>query len=201
MIEEDTYSEGDQEIWIEGDGRYSGPLARYVDDWDAIFEYATGTTKPTSGDSSESDPESDDGPVSDTAGRISETRRSHVQLSEGFKREVYDRFNSQSPLSGIEHPAILTISHILDRAEYPELAEDIENVVLLDWNLHMALDAGLWTFDESGRVWVNPEFEAEGDALKPSLVDRHGEKIEAFSNVSDEYIERHNSELEWWPPR
>lgn len=81
------------------------------------------------------------------------------------------------------------------------MAEDIENVVLLDWNLHMAFDAGLWTFDESGRLWVNPEFDTESSALKASLVDQHGEKIEAFSDVSEEYIESHNSDLEWWPPR
>ena len=201
MILEDTYSEGDQKIWIEGDGRYSGPLARYVDDWDAISEYAAGASSPTSTDSLEGEPGSDGEEDRDTAGVISETRRSQVQLGSGFKRDVYERFDSRSPLSEIEHPDLLTISHILGRAENPELAEDIENALLLDWNLHMAFDAGLWTFDESGRVWVNPEFDTDSGSLKISLIQQHGEKIETFAKVADEYIERHNSDLEWLPPR
>lgn len=201
MIEEDTYSEGDQEIWIEGEGEYSGPLAKHVDDWDAIFEYAKGESASVATDSTEGVSTAEDEGTEDTAGTISETRRSQVQLSSSFKRDVYERFDSRSPLSGIAHPDLLTVSHILDRAEHPDLAEDIENVVLLDWNLHMAFDAGLWTFDESGRVWLNPDLETESDALRTALVDRHGEKTEAFAKVSDEYIERHNGDLEWWPPR
>jgi putative restriction endonuclease len=43
------------------------------------------------------------------------------------------------------------------------LAEDIENVLLLDWTHHMAFDAGLWTFDESGRLWIKPGFETESE--------------------------------------
>lgn len=48
LIREETYSKGDQKIWIEGDGRYSGPLAKYVDNWDVIFQHATETSSPSS---------------------------------------------------------------------------------------------------------------------------------------------------------
>lgn len=201
MIEEDTYSKGDQKTWIEGEGRYSGPLAKYVDDWDAIFEYAAGGDASDSRDSADTPSSPEDRTGTDTAGTIADTYREQVQLSQSFREAVYDQFDSRSPLSGITQPALLTISHILDRADHPELAEDIQNVVLLDWNLHMAFDAGPWTFDESGRVWVNPDFDSSSDTPEAPLIDRHGEKIESFSKVADEYIDRHNSVLEWWPPR
>lgn len=48
LIREETYSKGDQKIWIEGDGRYSGPLAEHVDDWEVIFKHATGMSSPPS---------------------------------------------------------------------------------------------------------------------------------------------------------
>lgn len=96
---------------------------------------------------------------------------------------------------------MLTISHILSRTENHDLAEDIENVLLLDWTHHMPFDAGLWTFDESGRLWVKPGFETESDFLKASLIDRHGGKVDELAMVADEYIERHNDDLDWWPPR
>lgn len=40
MILQETYSQGDQKIYITGDGQYRGELARYDDDWEALFEYA-----------------------------------------------------------------------------------------------------------------------------------------------------------------
>jgi hypothetical protein len=65
----------------------------------------------------------------------------------------------------------------------------------------MAFDAGLWTFDESGQVWVTPYFETDSEALTATLLERHGEKIDRLASVKDEYIERHNEMIEWWPPR
>lgn len=43
VILQETYSKGDQKITISGDGVYEGELARFADDWDALFDYATGT--------------------------------------------------------------------------------------------------------------------------------------------------------------
>lgn len=43
MILADTYSEGDQKIWIEAPGEYRGELTKYTDDWDALFAYTQGT--------------------------------------------------------------------------------------------------------------------------------------------------------------
>ena len=225
MLSQDTYSRGDQKIRIEGEGEYSGPLAKYADDWDAIFEYATGNSSPpetataaggeaeTPTDGGETatliaqDPEtpiaqdSETPIVDDTAGTIRESNRSAVAISETFKRSVYDRYDNQCVLTGIEHPELLTVSHVLDRATHPGIAEDLGNVVLLDWTHHMAFDAGFWTFDESGRVWIEPALETTSLTLEASLIDRHGEKIAPLTRVEADYIEQHNDDLEWWPPR
>lgn len=42
LILAETYSKGDQKIFIEGDGQYRGILGQYADDWDALFAYAQG---------------------------------------------------------------------------------------------------------------------------------------------------------------
>lgn len=204
LIQEETYSKGDQKIWIEDDGAYSGPLAKYVDDWDAIFEYATegSPSSPSDKLSDGVDIEVQNGEQSpdDTSGTVSESRRTQVQVSSQFKQRVYERFNHQCPLTGISHSGLLTVSHILGRSDHPELAEDLENVLLLDWTHHMAFDADLWTLDESGRLWVKPGFETDSQTLDTSLVSRHGEKVEELALPADEHLERRNSQLDWWPP-
>lgn len=43
IILQETYSKGDQKITITGDGTYKGELAQFPDDWDALFDYATGS--------------------------------------------------------------------------------------------------------------------------------------------------------------
>jgi putative restriction endonuclease len=66
-----------------------------------------------------------------------------VQVSEQFKQELYGRFDHRCPLSGIERPELLTVSHIVARAEEPGIAEDPRNSVGLNWTHQMAFDAGL----------------------------------------------------------
>ncbi len=90
---------------------------------------------------------------------------------------------------------------MLSRSDHPELAEDIKNVLLLDWTHHMAFDAALWTFDELGRIWIKKGLDTESDTLRSSLISRHGEKSEKLSLVSDNHIDRHNDDLNWWPPQ
>lgn len=124
-----------------------------------------------------------------------------MEVSAQFKARVAERFDHRCPISRIDHPSLLTVPHILGRADNHELAEDIENVVLLDWTHHMAFDTGLWTFDESGRLWVQPWFETERCSLQRSLTSRRGEKFDALARVKDEYIEQHNDVLDWWPPQ
>lgn len=132
LIREETYSKGAQKIGIEGDGRYSGLLAEDVDNWDVIFRHATETSSPSSStpsiNGSGSGLQGDRGSVNgDTSGTISESRRIHVQVSEKFKQQVYERFNHRCPLFSIEQSEMLTISRILSRTDNHDLAENIEN--------------------------------------------------------------------------
>lgn len=201
LVQQETYSRGDQKIWIEDDGQYSGPLAKHVNDWDAIFEYATESTESSSDPVTNDSALSDQSTPTDTTGHISTSQRTQVQVSSTFTDQVYERYEHRCPLSGTERRELLTISHIIDRSERPELAEDVENVLLLDWTHHMAFDAGLWTFNGAGRIWVQPGFEPASDLLQASLVDQHGELIDALTLVGDEYIRQHNEQLDWWPLR
>ena len=149
----------------------------------------------------DSGPESGSGLIrSDTSGTMSTSERTEIKISNEFKNQVYERFNHCCPLTHIERREILTVSHVIGRSENPDLAEDIENVILLDWTHHMAFDADLWTFDESGRIWINPDFDTGSQTLVRTLTSRHGKKVEEFTMVANEYIERHNEEINWWPP-
>jgi hypothetical protein len=151
LLINETHSQGDQRIGVEGDGQYSGPLAKYVDDWDALFDYPMNNETSTQ---SGSQPQPDQDQNTNLSGSVVQTKRDQVSVSEGFKQDTYERVEYRCPLSGIEKPALLTISHVLSRSDHPELAEDIKNVLLLDWTHHMAFDAALWTFDELGRIWI-----------------------------------------------
>jgi hypothetical protein len=193
LLLNETYSQGDQRIEVESDGQYSGPLAKYTDDWDALFNYAM--NRQTTAQSGTQPKYNED---IDMSGSVTESKNTEIIVSEQFKQGVYDRFDHRCPLSGIENSALLTISHVLSRSKHPDLAEDPQNVLLLDWTHHMAFDAELWTFDESGYVWVEPDFDTESDTLSNSLIDNHGEKLSKLSVVSDEYIDRHNADLGWW---
>lgn len=42
MILQETYAKGDQKIYITDPGEYRGKLGRFADDWDALFDYASG---------------------------------------------------------------------------------------------------------------------------------------------------------------
>ena len=103
-----------------------------------MFDYATGEESAvTTGDgdipaASTNDPQNGL-TQGDTAGSISASQRTQVRLSERFKQAVYEKFDHRCPLTGIDHAELLTILHILGRAENHELAEDLANVVLLDW--------------------------------------------------------------------
>nr|WP_305794598.1 HNH endonuclease [Halomarina rubra] len=210
MIDQETYSQGDQKIHILGEAEYDGPLSTYVDDWEALFEYALAsregpqpTPSATTGPTSPPDREPTDPATlpADTSGTESERSGTDIRISKQFKRAVFDHYDGTCPLTGIEHNELLTVSHILGRADHPESAEDIENVVLLDWTHHMAFDNGLWTFDETGRIWLRPGFDTASQSLCSSLVERRGEKIQALALVGDQFIEQHNDGLEWWPPQ
>lgn len=138
----------------------------------------------------------------DTAGRTVTQTRAGVRVSESFKEGVYERFDSRCAVTDISHRRLLTVSHVLDRADRPDIAEDPENVLLLNWTHHFAFDVGLWTFDEAGRLWVDPDYRPDDTWMHESLRARHGERLPRLreAGVADEYVGTRNEALDWWPP-
>ena len=136
----------------------------------------------------------------DTAGRKVDGKRTQVRISQAFKDETHETYK-KCILTEISDPRLLQVAHLLGRADHPEIAEDIGNVVLLTHTLHAAFDADLWTFDTDGRLWVSPEFDPEDPWLQEILTSQNGEKISALENApfNVEYIDERNSALEWWP--
>lgn len=138
----------------------------------------------------------------DTAGRKVTQTRAGVRVSESFKQSVYDRFDGRCAITDIDHRSLLTVSHVLPRSERPDIAEDPGNALLLNWTHHFAFDAALWTFDEAGRLWVDPAYEPADQWMQESLRDRHGTRLDRLrdAGVADEYLADRNESLAWWPP-
>ena len=138
----------------------------------------------------------------DLGGRLVTETRSGVRVSEAFIETVYDRFGRRCAVTDIARRELLTVSHVLGRADYPDVAEDPENALLLNWTHHAAFDADLWTFDEAGRLWVHPEYRPDDEWMHGTLRARHGERVDALrsADVADAHVTARNESLAWWPP-
>lgn len=138
----------------------------------------------------------------DFAGRLVEERRAGVRVSDAYKQTVYERFDGRCAVTEIGREELLTVSHVLGRADYPDIAEDPSNALLLNWTHHAAFDADLWTFDEAGRLWVHPEYQPDDEWMHGTLRARHGERVGALrdAGVADDHVARRNESLSWWPP-
>lgn len=145
---------------------------------------------------------SDSAEEPDFAGREVVETRAGVRVSDAFKRTVYDRFGGRCAVTDIGRQELLTVSHVLGRAESPDIAEDPTNALLLNWTHHAAFDANLWTFDEAGRLWVHPDYQPDDDWMHGTLRARHGERVASLrdAGVADEYVTARNEALSWWPP-
>lgn len=136
-----------------------------------------------------------------TAGRTYSVETETVTVSSSFRRRVYDLYQNKCILTEMEGSPLVTLSHIVPRSDAIEFAEDITNVVLLNWTHHVAFDSGFFTFDPDHRLWVNPAFETDDPHLLETLHDRHGTKIDlpAGAELSAERIRQRNESLDWWP--
>lgn len=137
----------------------------------------------------------------DTFGTLREYSQQQVQISDRFRQKTFDRYMHRCIITGIEEPSLLTLSHILDRAEYPEYAEDPENVIILNWLHHRAFDKGLFTFDRDLRIRANPNFSAADELLQVEITERDGTQVELPSDasLSMEFLMKWNNSLKWWP--
>lgn len=128
-----------------------------------------------------------------------ETTTTARSMSAAFRRVVLRNFCETCPVSGVDHPRLVDVAHILPWAEHADLRTDPRNVLLLGKTHHAAFDAGLFTLDSNLRIRVAPSFETESDLLRRTLVSRDGERVrlpEAAPDVRD-CLDRHNRTLDW----
>lgn len=115
-----------------------------------------------------------------------------------FRATVLSRYDRTCPVSGVDHPGLLDVAHVLPWSDYPEYRADLSNVLPLSKTHHAAFDRKLFTIDHDYRIRVNPDFETQSDVLQRTIVDRAGERISLPTDSLDpEYVTRHNAALEW----
>jgi len=104
------------------------------------------------------------------------------------------------PVSGVDHPGLLDVAHVLAWSDYPEYRADVSNVLPLSKTHYAAFDRELFTIDRDYRLQVNPQFETEGDLLQRTIIDRAGERISVRDGTLNvEYVARHNAALDQTP--
>ncbi|MGB9964144.1 HNH endonuclease [Halobacterium hubeiense] len=120
-------------------------------------------------------------------------------LPTAFRDAVLARYDTECPISGVDHPRLLDVAHVLSWSDHESLRTDPANVVALDKTHHAAFDAGLYTLDADFRLRVAPSFETDSDLLRRTLVARDGERVDVGPDRLDpSYLERRNRALDWW---
>jgi putative restriction endonuclease len=115
-----------------------------------------------------------------------------------FRATVLSRHDRTCPVSGVDHPGLLDVAHVLSWSEYPAHRADLSNVLALSKTHHAAFDQELFTIDQDYWLCVNPEFETESDVLQPTVINREGERISIpDDNLKPQYVAEHNAALEW----
>lgn len=115
-----------------------------------------------------------------------------------FRATVLSRHDRTCPISGVDHPGLLDVAHVLSWSDYPEYRADLSNVLALSKTHHAAFDRELFTIDQNYRLCVNPEFETESDVLQRTIINREGERISIpDGSLESQYVTQHNASLEW----
>jgi putative restriction endonuclease len=115
-----------------------------------------------------------------------------------FRATVLSRHDRTCPVSGIDHPGLLDVAHVLSWGDHPDLRADLSNVIPLSKTHHAAFDRGLFTIDRDYRLRVNPAFETQSEVLQRTIIDRAGTQVQLpDESVDAEYVGRHNATLEW----
>jgi len=115
-----------------------------------------------------------------------------------FRATVLGRHDATCPVSGIDHPQLLAVAHVLPWSEYPDCRADPANVLPLGKTHHAAVDRGLFTIDEEFHLRVSPAFETESRVLQQTLLHQAGESLSLSEQLVDpDYLQWHNESLEW----
>jgi len=141
-----------------------------------------------------------DGPPSDVG--IVERRYERIDrsVSKQFRKGVWARYKGKCPLTGIEYAKLLEVAHVLPRSKYPELAEHPGNALLMNVLHHRAFDAGLFTFDETGIIRVDPAFKTDNEHLKKMFVNLDGETLAMpdEATIDEKFLQKRNDDIDWW---
>jgi putative restriction endonuclease len=115
-----------------------------------------------------------------------------------FRAIVLSRHDRTCPVSGVDHPGLLDVAHVLSWSDYPEHRADLSNVLALSKTHHAAFDRELFTIDRDYRLRVNPEFETESDVLQRTIIHREGERISIQEeSLNPQHVTQHNASLAW----
>jgi len=115
-----------------------------------------------------------------------------------FRAAVLSVHDQTCPISGVDHPGLLDVAHVLSWSDYPEHRADLSNVLALSKTHHAAFDRELFTIDQDYRLCVNPSFETQSGVLKRTIIDRAGERISIpDDSLKPQYVAQHNAALEW----
>lgn len=120
-------------------------------------------------------------------------------LPAAFRDAVLARYDTTCPVSGVDHPRLLDVAHVLSWSDHESLRTAPGNVVALDRTHHAAFDAGLYTLDADFRLHVSPDFETDSDLLRRTLLERDGECVAVPNGALDPaYLDERNQMLDWW---
>ncbi len=115
-----------------------------------------------------------------------------------FRATVLSRHERKCPVSGVDHPGLLDVAHVLSWSDYPDHRTDLSNVLPLSKMHHAAFDRGLFTIDQDYRLQVNPSFDTQSDVLQQTIIDHAGERVQLPDESLDpDYLTQHNAALEW----
>lgn len=115
-----------------------------------------------------------------------------------FRMTAIARFDETCPISGVDHPTLLDVAHILPWAEYPEYRANLQNVIPLSKLHHAAFDRAFFTLDVDYCLQVNPAFETDSKILQETITEQAGERMPVPDGaISPECLRKHNAALKW----
>lgn len=115
-----------------------------------------------------------------------------------FRVTVLSRYDRTCPVSGVDHPGLLDVAHVLSWSDYPEHRADLSNVLPLSKTHHAAFDRELFTIDRDYRLRVNPSFETQSDVLQRTILDQAGEQVSIpDGSIAPAHLAQYNDSLGW----
>lgn len=115
-----------------------------------------------------------------------------------FRATALSRYDQTCPVSGVDHPGLIDVAHVLSWSDYPDYRADLGNVLPLSKTHHAAFDRELFTIDQDYRLRVNPGFETQSDILQRTIIDCADERVDVPDKRLDaDYVSQHNAALEW----